>query len=163
LIVGAGHEVQLGKMLNKEAKAKGPQFKYLGNSNVKWGSFELSNLNTMFFNEREINKFSLRVDDIVMCEGGEVGRCAIWQGQEEHIYYQKALHRLRSKGKVSPYFFQAYIESIAGTKLLDDYTTRTSIAHLTREKLLALPVVLPPLPEQKKSPKFCQLGIRQLR
>lgn len=143
-------EVQLGKMLNKEAKAKGPQFKYLGNSNVKWGSFELSNLNTMFFNEREINKFSLRVDDIVMCEGGEVGRCAIWQGQEEHIYYQKALHRLRSKGKVSPYFFQAYIESIAGTKLLDDYTTRTSIAHLTREKLLALPVVLPPLPEQKK-------------
>ena len=80
-------EVQLGKMLNKEAKAKGPQFKYLGNSNVKWGSFELSNLNTMFFNEREINKFSLRVDDIVMCEGGEVGRCAIWHGQEEHIYY----------------------------------------------------------------------------
>lgn len=148
--VGDLFDVQLGKMLNKEAKEKTPQFHYLGNSNVKWGHFDLSDLKMMHFSEREIEKFTLKSDDIIMCEGGEVGRCAIWQGLNQNIFYQKALHRLRSKGQIVPQFFQNYMEKISGTKLLDDYTTRTSIAHLTREKLISLPVRLPPLPEQKK-------------
>lgn len=148
--VGDLFDVQLGKMLNKEAKEKTPQFHYLGNSNVKWGQFDLSDLKMMHFSEREIEKFTLKSDDIIMCEGGEVGRCAIWQGLNQNIFYQKALHRLRSKGQIVPQFFQNYMEKISGTKLLDDYTTRTSIAHLTREKLISLPVRLPPLPEQKK-------------
>jgi type I restriction enzyme S subunit len=148
--VGDLFDVQLGKMLNKAAKEKTPQYQYLGNSNVKWGFFDLSDLNTMHFSDREVEKFTLKLDDIIMCEGGEVGRCAIWKGSTQAIFYQKALHRLRSKGQVAPHFFQHYMEKIAGTKLLDDYTTRTSIAHLTREKLISLPVLLPPLPEQKK-------------
>lgn len=148
--VGNLFDVQLGKMLNQEAKEKFPQYKYLGNSNVKWGSFDLSDLKVMHFSEKDISKFSLEIDDILMCEGGEVGRCAIWQGSEETIFYQKAIHRLRSNGKIIPKFFQFYMEKIAGTKLLDDYSTKTSIAHLTQEKLVTLPVRLPPLPEQKK-------------
>ena len=147
-LVGDLFDVQLGKMLNKEAKEKTPQFHYLGNSNVKWGYFDLSDLKTMHFSERDIEKFTMKSDDIIMCEGGEVGRCAIWQGSNQNIFYQKALHRLRSKGQIVPQFFQNYMEKISGTKLLDDYTTRTSIAHLTREKLISLPVRLPPLPEQ---------------
>ena len=148
--VGDLFEVQLGKMLNKAAKEQGPQYSYLGNTNVQWGYFDLSDLKTMHFTARDKEKFTLQSDDIVMCEGGEVGRCAIWQGSEQVIFYQKALHRLRSKGEVIPQFFQNYMEKIAGTKLLDNYTSRTSIAHLTREKLVSLPVKLPPLPEQKK-------------
>ncbi|TRW48925.1 restriction endonuclease subunit S [Aliidiomarina halalkaliphila] len=148
--VGELFDAQLGKMLNKEAKQKEPQFPYLGNSNVQWGRFDLSDLKTMHFNERELMKFSLIPNDIIMCEGGEVGRCAVWQEIGQNIYYQKALHRLRTKGEILPDFFQAYMESISGTKLLDDYTTRTSIAHLTQEKLLSLPVRLPTLLEQKK-------------
>ncbi|MFU1633882.1 restriction endonuclease subunit S [Aeromonas veronii] len=148
--VGDLFDVQLGKMLNQEAKDKTPQFHYLGNSNVKWGSFDLSDLKTMHFSERDVEKFTLELDDIIMCEGGEVGRCAIWQGSDTAIFYQKALHRLRSKGQIIPQFFQSYMEKISGTKLLDDYTSRTSIAHLTREKLISLPVRLPPIPEQKE-------------
>ncbi|MCK7460030.1 restriction endonuclease subunit S [Idiomarina aminovorans] len=148
--VGDLFNVQLGKMLNKTAKEKTPQFPYLGNSNVQWGRFELSDLKAMHFTERETVKFSLEPNDIIMCEGGEVGRCAIWHDVGRVIFYQKALHRLRTKGEVIPEFFKTYMESISGTKLLDDYTTRTSIAHLTREKLLLLPVRLPTLKEQKK-------------
>ncbi|WP_445365907.1 restriction endonuclease subunit S [Microbulbifer sp. ANSA001] len=148
--VGDLFDVQLGKMLNKKAKELEPQHPYLGNSNVQWGSFDLSNLKYMHFSDKDIQKFSLRSGDVIMCEGGEVGRCAIWNDNEREVYYQKALHRLRSKGKIISEFFQAYMASIAGTKLLDDYTTRTSIAHLTREKLISIPVKLPPLPEQKK-------------
>jgi len=142
--------VQLGKMLNKAAKEQFPQFQYLGNTNVKWGYFELSDLKSMFFNEKEKEKFSLLNGDILMCEGGEVGRCAIWKLGQKDIFFQKALHRLRSKGSITPEYFQNYMKFIAGTKLLDDSTTRTSIAHLTREKLLKLPIKVPPIHEQRK-------------
>jgi type I restriction enzyme S subunit len=147
--VGELFNVQLGKMLNKEAAEKFPQYQYLGNSNVKWGCFNLSDLKTMHFSKKDREKFTLKSGDIVLCEGGEVGRCAIWRDDME-IYYQKALHRLRGNGGIFPDFFQLYMEKIAGTKLLDNFTTRTSIAHLTREKLVQLPVKLPPLSEQKK-------------
>ncbi|WP_198328247.1 restriction endonuclease subunit S [Psychrobacter faecalis] len=154
LTVGDIFDVQLGKMLNKEAKKKQPQLRYLGNSNVRWGEFELTELNSMYFSEREINKYKLEFNDILVCEGGEVGRCAIWEQHNSQILYQKALHRLRVKGEVVPKYFQNYMQSIAGTKLLEDYTSRTSIAHLTREKLLSLPIKLPPLSEQQKIAKI---------
>lgn len=148
--VGAVFDVQLGKMLNKAAKEKSPQQPYLTNFNVRWGAFDTTTLNTMHFSDRDQEKFALKDGDLIMCEGGEVGRCAIWRNAVSPCFYQKALHRLRSKGTIIPEFFQAYMTSIAGTKLLEDYTSRTSIAHLTREKLLELPVKVPPLPEQKK-------------
>lgn len=147
-------EVQLGKMLNKAALEKNPLFPYLGNSNVQWGAFDLHNLKEMHFNEREKAKFSIKKNDILMCEGGEVGRCAIWQDDDRAIFYQKALHRLRSKGGIIPIYFQSYMRYISGTKLIGDLTSRTSIAHLTREKLLQLSVLLPPLPEQKEISKI---------
>ncbi|MGM8888407.1 restriction endonuclease subunit S, partial [Psychrobacter sp. 1U2] len=102
LTVGDIFDVQLGKMLNKAAKEKQPQLHYLGNSNVRWGEFELSELNSMYFSEREINKYKLEFNDILVCEGGEVGRCAIWERHNSQILYQKALHRLRVKGEVVP-------------------------------------------------------------
>ncbi|MDM1769347.1 restriction endonuclease subunit S [Acinetobacter sp. 226-4] len=148
--VGDLFELQLGKMLNKEALKKNPQFYYLGNSNVQWGRFDLTDLKKMHFNDKDIVKFNLQANDILVCEGGEVGRCAIWKENHKTIFYQKALHRLRSKGEIVPEFFQNYMEKIAGTKLLDNYTTRTSIAHLTQEKLSVLPVYLPPIEEQQE-------------
>ncbi len=146
--VGELFDIQLGKMLNQKAIELSPKYPYLGNSNVRWGTFDLENLKTMHFSEKEINKFSLQKNDILMCEGGEVGRCAIWENESREIYYQKALHRLRSKGKILPRYFYHYMAFIAGTKLLDNQTTKTSIAHLTREKLSALKIPVPPLEEQ---------------
>lgn len=146
--------VHLGKMLNQAAKAQTPQYSYLGNSDVKWGHFDFSKMKTMHFNEKEIEKFTLCVGDILMCEGGEVGRCSIWNAERKDVYYQKALHRLRSKGRVIPEYFYHFIYFIAGTKALDNFSTRTSIAHLTREKLLKITIETPPLPEQQKIAKI---------
>jgi type I restriction enzyme, S subunit len=66
----------LGKMLDKE-KNKGEFQPYLANINVRWGSFDVKNLNEMRFEESEKDRYALQFGDIVMCEGGEPGRCAI--------------------------------------------------------------------------------------
>jgi len=144
-------DVQLGKMLNEKAKMGESHQPYLTNFNVQWGRFVLSTLNTMHFTDREKEKFALKFGDLVVCEGGDVGRCAIWRDAVKPCYYQKALHRLRPRSDdIVSEFMLAYMQSIAGTKLLSDLTSHSSIAHLTREKLLQLDVLLPPLSEQRK-------------
>ncbi len=141
-------EVQLGKMLNEKAK-QGDLFPYLANFNVRWGYFELSRLNEMAFSEKEKSKFSLRSGDILMCEGGEIGRCAVWKDMDQPIFYQKALHRLRSLDQgMSSEFFCYYMQHIATKGDLPKLVGETSIAHLTREKLIYLRVPAPSLPEQ---------------
>lgn len=85
-----------------------------------------------------------------MCEGDEIGRCAIWQGFESEIYYQKALHRVRPiKKEGYTRFLYFYMQFIASQGRLTRLVGETSIPHLTREKLLDLPILLPPLSEQK--------------
>jgi type I restriction enzyme S subunit len=146
--VGDLFDVQLGKMLNERAR-EGALFSYLANFNVRWGSFDLSRLNEMSFSKKERAKFSLRTGDLIMCEGGEIGRCAVWQYSDRQIYYQKALHRLRPlDGSITTQYFYYYMSHIASIGVLPKLVGETSIAHLTREKLLSLLIPIPPLPEQ---------------
>jgi type I restriction enzyme S subunit len=88
-------EFRLGKMLDQK-KNKGDLMPYLANVNVRWGEFDFQNLREMRFEEHELDAFSLRYGDIVMCEGGEPGRCAIWKEQLPKMMIQKALHRIRA-------------------------------------------------------------------
>jgi type I restriction enzyme, S subunit len=143
-------EIQLGKMLNKEAASATPAFPYLGNREVQWGRFDLSDLRKMHFSEGERKKFGLREGDLLVCEGGEVGRAALWRGSFE-CYFQKALHRLRpSNGRAGSEYMLHFMRFAADTGRLSDFTSQSSIAHLTREKLARVQVSLPPLPEQRK-------------
>ena len=92
--LGEIYETQLGKMLSKKSREGPEQSYYLGNINVQWQEVVTSDLNSMSFNSKEREKFQLIKGDILVCEGGEVGRCAIWNDDRE-MYFQKALHRLR--------------------------------------------------------------------
>ena len=85
---------RLGKMLD-EKKNKGELMPYLANINVRWGEFELTDLREMRFEDHELKTFGLTFGDIVMCEGGEPGRCAIWKEQLPGTMIQKAIHRIR--------------------------------------------------------------------
>ena len=79
-------DIQLGKMLSEKARqGKNPQ-PYLANYNVQWGGFDLSAIQKMDFSEREMEKFQLKKEDLLVCEGGEVGRCAIWEEQINHCF-----------------------------------------------------------------------------
>lgn len=149
LKVGDLFDVQLGKMLNKAASNGPDQREYLTNINVRWGGFDLTNLNRMHFSERDREKFRLVAGDLIVCEGGEVGRCAIWRGEHNNCYYQKALHRLRRRSPdILPEYTYQYFQFSAASGLFAEYSTRSSIAHLTREKLVQMPIPVPPLAEQ---------------
>lgn len=143
-------DLQLGKMLNKVASEQQPQFPYLGNKEVQWGRFDFSDLRRMHFSANEQTKFKLEPGDLLVCEGGEVGRAAVWRGEFD-CYYQKAIHRLRARSEtISPSFMFHFMRFAADNGLLKDLTSQSSIAHLTREKLARLDVPLPPLAEQRK-------------
>lgn len=142
--IGDLFEVQLGKMLNENARV-GELFPYLANFNVRWGKFDLSDLNRMAFSETERKKFTIQKNDLLMCEGGEIGRCAVWTGSDTDIYFQKAIHRLRPRDeRVSSYFMYYFMQNISTKGDLPKLVGETSIAHLTREKLVSLAIPVPP-------------------
>ena len=155
--IGDLFDVQLGKMLNKAASSGPDQREYLTNINVRWGGFDLTNLNRMHFSERDRDKFRLIAGDLIVCEGGEVGRCAIWRDEHNDCYYQKALHRLRRRSSdILPEYTYQYFQFGAASGLFSEYSTRSSIAHLTRQKLVQVPIPVPPLPEQARISEVLQ-------
>ena len=136
-------------MLDKR-KNRGELKPYLANRDVRWGHCNVSDLSLMRFTEADQAKFDLRPGDLLVCEGGEVGRTAIWNGELADCYYQKAVHRLRSKRPLEPRFVLHYMKWAADRQLFARLTSATSIAHLTKEKLARAPLPLPPLPEQRR-------------
>ena len=166
-VVGDVFEVQLGKMLNKEAKKSGTQFNYLGNKNIQRWQLCLDELESMHFSDAERRKFSLVDGDLLVCEGGDAGRCCLWEGGETHIYYQKAIHRLRSKdGSCSNKYAMFYLTHCKENGLLENFISRTSIAHLTREKLMSIPIAFPSKSKQEKIVRqidSCRLVIESLK
>ena len=137
---------RLGKMLDKGKEKGDEQFPYLANFNVQWGRFDLSNLRTMELSPSDRVEFLLQNGDLLICEGGEVGRTAIWTEQMENVYFQKALHRVRvSPENVTAEYIQYYMWFMAQNGGFRDFTNSATIAHLTGVKLKGLPVPLPPL------------------
>ena len=100
---GSCIDSRLGKMLDKE-KNTGSFRKYLRNINVRWFSFDISDLLEMKIENSEMDKYTISKGDLVICEGGEPGRCAVWT-KDESICYQKALHRVRFTDGSNPYFY----------------------------------------------------------
>ena len=126
----------LGKMLDKEKNTGLPR-EYLRNINVRWFTFDLSDLLNMRFETDEFERYSISAGDLVICEGGEPGRCAVWD-QSENIFYQKALHRVRFTDGSNPKFYMYYLWFAAQTGKLTEFFTGTGIKHLTGHSLVKL-------------------------
>ncbi len=147
---------RLGKMLDAKQQTGKYKYPYLANFNVQWFRFELENLNEMDFDEADQVEFQLKDGDLLVCEGGEIGRCAIWHNEVQPCYFQKALHRVRCNSDVVlpdylARWFQYNCEhggfaSIEGAK--------ATIAHLPGAKLKLLKVTVPPINLQKQFVTF---------
>jgi type I restriction enzyme S subunit len=149
--IGSVFEIQLGKMLNKLAKSGRYSATYLGNRAVQWDRIDPSSLEEMDFSPSEREKFSLKFGDLLICEGGDVGRTAMWRGEIENCYYQKAIHRLRPKSdEVIPDFMLRFMRYAKDSGHFANFTSQSSIAHLTQEKLASIPMLVPPPEEQRQ-------------
>ena len=133
--VGANFEVQLGKMLNPSAAAGDSLRPYLRNINVQWDRIDLDDLPLMHFDAGDRARYALRPGDLLVCEGGEVGRAAVWDGQLEDCYYQKALHRVRPYRDDSTRFLMYTLTAAASQGVFENEGNTSTIVHLTAEKL----------------------------
>ena len=138
----------LGKTLNK-SKDTGETKQYLCSINVYWDGIHLEEIKSARFSKRKNEKYKLQKGDLLICEGGDAGRTAIWD-REEEMYYQNALHRVRFFGEVDPYYFRALIEFYKSSGIIDFYCKGMTIKHLVQGSLNAMRFPIPPLAEQKR-------------
>lgn len=149
---------RLGKMLDAKQQTGTCTYPYLANFNVQWFRFNTENLNQMDFDEDDRTEFELKDGDLLVCEGGEIGRCAVWHNEIQPCFFQKALHRVRcNRQMIHPDYLawwfryncdHAGFAAIAGAK--------ATIAHLPGIKLRQLQVATPPLELQEQFAAFVE-------
>lgn len=138
----------LGKTLNK-AKDMGEEKPYLCSINVYWDGISLDKIKSAAFTEEDQEKYRLAKGDLLICEGGDAGRSAIWDSDQE-MYYQNALHRIRFYGHIDANFFLRCLELYKGNGTIDAHCKGVTIKHLVQNSLNEILFPLPPLAEQKR-------------
>lgn len=138
----------LGKTLDK-VKNTGDYKPYLCSINVYWNGISLEKVKEARFEETELEKYSLKRGDLLICEGGDVGRSAVWE-EDIPMCYQNALHRVRFYHDINPYFYKYLIECYKGIGIINQFSKGVTIKHLVQSSLNAMWLPLPPLAEQKR-------------
>lgn len=157
--MGSIFQHNTGKALNKSASTEGALLPYLTTSNVYWKTFDLSVVKEMRFKESEIEKCTIRKGDLLVCEGGDIGRAAIWD-KDYSICIQNHLHRLRPKGDVVPLLYLYYIMYLKLSNNLEG--KGIGLQGFSSGLLDKLEVPLPPYNEQIRIVDRIQEAFNQL-
>jgi type I restriction enzyme S subunit len=143
-------ELLLGKMLDEKQITRRHLAPYLRNIDVQWDSINTDNLPEMDFDEGDRKRLALRPGDLLVCEGGEAGRTAIWQGQVDECFFQKAIHRLRPlAGLDHPRYFYWVMRYAVSLGVFSAHGNASTIEHLPAEKLRLFRYPSPPVAEQQ--------------
>jgi type I restriction enzyme S subunit len=133
-------EVSLGKMLQSDQFSPDEtEEPYLRTANVQWEGVDLSDVKTMWFSPNEKRDLLLRDGDLVVNEGGDVGRCAIWKDGLKACYFQNAINRVRARTSASAKFLYYWLYNLKHAGFIDAAVSRITIAHLTVDKLERVP------------------------
>lgn len=142
-------ESDLGKTLN-QSKDKGLLRPYLCAINVLWDKFDLTTLKETRFEDSELERYSVKKGDLLICEGGDIGRAAIWNS-DIVMLYQNALHRVRLNKSINSRFVLLYLRHLKKSRILDTrYGKGVTIKHLVKSSLLSIPIPIPPMDEQER-------------
>lgn len=144
-----GYNITLGKMLQKEKSSSKDELKpYLKAQNIQPTGIDLSVVDNMWFSPDEKSKLLLKNNDVLISEGGDVGRSAIWQGQLVECYIQNAINRARAINGNSPYFLNYWMVYLKSSDFINTLCNKATIAHYTAEKVESSPLLLPNSDEQ---------------
>jgi type I restriction enzyme S subunit len=142
-------QVTLGKMLQPEKKRDTDRLvRYLRAANIQLSGADTTDVKEMWLSENELKELRLIDGDILVSEGGDVGRCCIWKSELEECYFQNSINRVRPIGNQLNKFFYYWMTFAKNSGYIDILCNKSTIAHLTAEKLSALPMVFPPIGEQ---------------
>ena len=133
-----------GKALN-EADKEGRLHHYITTSNLYWDNFNLENLRSMYFKDSELEKCKVTKGDLLVCEGGDVGRAAIWDYEGE-MCIQNHIHRLRPFIDLNVRFFYYTIYYYKSIGLIGG--KGIGIQGLSSKALHSILLPLPPRKEQ---------------
>ena len=145
---GSIAQTQLGKMLSEKSKTGVGSRPYLRNKNVQWHRFDLRDIAQMDFSDRDQAKYEVQPGDLLVCEGGEVGRCATWLYPAGEMYFQKALHRVRPHHAIQVKWLEYFLRWSAETDRFAQHTSGSTISHIPQRDLRQLSVPTPPSSEQ---------------
>lgn len=146
------YTVELGKMLDAKRITGRHSIPYLRNRDVQWDRVLVDDLPKMDIAPAEFERYTVKRGDLLVCEGGQVGRCAFWDESLPLCGFQKALHRVRAidPRRDYPRFFFYQLQLVAGLGVFSADGNENTIAHLTNEKLRRHRFVFPPFEEQRE-------------
>lgn len=150
------YEVMLGKMLDEKRITGNQLAPYLRNVDVQWDRINICDLPEMDFSSEDRQRCSLKNGDLLVCEGGEIGRAAVWKSEIEECYFQKALHRLRpiKPAKDEPRYMFYILRWAAKSAIFSANGNPNTIEHLTADKLKKHRFAYPPITEQTSIAKY---------
>lgn len=135
-----------GKTLDKRRNTGHPR-DYITTSNLYWGNFKLGKLRQMLIQDEELERCTARKGDLLICEGGEAGRAAVWPYDKE-ISFQNHIHRCRFYCDIDPYFAYRFFEKLNATGEINQYRKGVGISNMSGRALASIVFPLPPLKEQ---------------
>jgi type I restriction enzyme S subunit len=148
-------DIGAGKAMSAAARADGSKVPFLRTSNVFWDRLDLSTVDEMVTDSSELRTKDLQPGDLLVCEGGEIGRAAIWDGRISPVTFQNHLHRLRPKqllaSEIEPRFYVFFLQSgFTQQGIFEGAGNKTTIPNLSRNRLAGLDVPIPPKGEQQE-------------
>jgi type I restriction enzyme, S subunit len=149
--LGELFEIGAGKTMSAAARSGADKTKFLRTSNVLWDEIDLSTVDEMAISAGELRKKLLAPGDLLVCEGGDIGRAAVWNGEISTMSFQNHLHRLRPIGDdVEPRFYVYFLQSgFTQLGIFEGAGNKTTIPNLSRSRLAALDVPHPSIDEQR--------------
>lgn len=163
IAVKYGYEIQLGKMLQATPSTFDDiEVPYLKALHVNWSNIQTEELPLMWASPTEFKKYSVKNGDLLVCEGGEVGRACILKNLTGNAIIQNAIHRVRQGRLGELRYFQHLLQNIANVGWFSILCNKATIAHLTGEKLGAIKIPCPPYNQQLQIADFLDYKTSQI-
>jgi type I restriction enzyme S subunit len=144
-----GFTVALGKMLQPESTSPDEELlPYLRAANIQWGGVDTTDIKQMWLSRRDRTQLRLERGDLLVSEGGDVGRSCLWAAELDDCYFQNSVNRIRSRDGHSNRYLYYWLSTIKDKGYIDVLCNKSTIAHFTAEKVAAVPVTFPPPTEQ---------------